>query len=325
MFLCLAEHSLRWQELSIGLTSNLVPLLGGLRDRVPLLRRLWIEWDTPGSQAGVQSIDCFERAPYLVDASILNQYRYVPTLFPAYRLTHYDIDAPWKMHEGILTLTPNLVQARIDISFSDESWPDSGEIIDLLRLQRLFVSHANILKYLRAPVLQEIGFYEEEDQNYFLLDSFMLRSGCTLRRLSFDGLPIPDTAAEILRKYPSITELAVVHSSDRSASDLISRLTIPNSTGSAAMSPQLSEISFGCYVDGRIDYTLFLCMLQSRWKVPGCALKTAALLTHSDTGPDAATLRALDVLRREEMDLLVLQGMETSKLLDSWRYIATWS
>ncbi|KAJ7138256.1 hypothetical protein C8R44DRAFT_728415 [Mycena epipterygia] len=328
LFQFLAEHSCRWQELSIGLTSDLVPHLVGLRNRLPSLRRLWMQWHGPESQEGVESIDCLASAPSLVDVAIFNEYRYVQTLLPAHQLTRYAIDASWEMHQDILTLAPNLVEVHILINFDDGPWPDSGEIIDLSRLQRLFVSHKHILKYLRAPVLQEIALevHEEEDLNHLLLDPFMLRSGCTLRRLSFSASPTTHTVAEILRNYPSITELAIVHTSDMKANDLISHLTIPNSPGSATMSPQLSEISFGCYGDDSyIDYILLLQMLESRWKTKGCALKSAALLINSGTGPAPATLRGLDVLRREGMELLVLQGRDASKLMDSWVYLPNWA
>ncbi|KAJ7124329.1 hypothetical protein C8R44DRAFT_783317 [Mycena epipterygia] len=336
VFQCLAEHSSRREELSICLSSHLVPLLAGLRGCLPLLRRLWVEWDAPESQAGVQSIDGFERAPLLVDATIFSQYRYLPTLLPAHQLTSYDIDGLWEMHQSILTLASNLCQARIVISLEEESrpWPASGEVIDLLCLQRLFVSDEEVLNYLRAPVLQEIGFEadrsREEDSHliFLIFGAFMLRSGCALRRISFDGLPSADTATVILQKYPSITELAIlVHDwyDSESANNLFSDLIILNATPKAAISPQLSRIDVGCLAHNSIDYTLFLGMLQTRWKAEGCALKAAGLLMESDKGPDPATLRDLNALRREGMALLILQGTEVLQVTDSWRYVATWA
>ncbi|KAJ7138175.1 hypothetical protein C8R44DRAFT_728346 [Mycena epipterygia] len=311
------------------LCSHLFPLLTDLRERLPFLRRLTIWWSNLESQAGVESIDCFERAPSLVDATIFNNSRHVPTLIPAHQLTRYDIDGPWEMHRAILTLASNLVQARIQIRFDDESWPESGEIIHVLRLQRLFSSHGDVLTYLSAPVLQEIAFDvpEEGDPNYlFYLDPFVLRSGCILRRLSFSGSPTTDTAAEMLRKYPSIMELAIVHTSHQSFNECMSHLTIKNPSGSTAMSPQLLEIYLGFYSDDSgIDYTLFLHMLQSRWKAKECALNSAALLTDSGTGPDPATLHALDVLRRDGMDILVQQGTKASNAMDSWTYNPVWT
>ncbi|KAJ6545504.1 hypothetical protein B0H19DRAFT_1238332 [Mycena capillaripes] len=43
IFQALLERSPRWVELSLKLTSHLVLALAGLRDRLPLIRRLWIE------------------------------------------------------------------------------------------------------------------------------------------------------------------------------------------------------------------------------------------------------------------------------------------
>ncbi|KAJ6520712.1 hypothetical protein DFH09DRAFT_1426894 [Mycena vulgaris] len=52
MFQCLAERSSSWNERRVLLTSELIPLLEGLRDSFPLLRRLWIQWnDVPEGQA----------------------------------------------------------------------------------------------------------------------------------------------------------------------------------------------------------------------------------------------------------------------------------
>ncbi|KAJ7142226.1 hypothetical protein C8R44DRAFT_191632 [Mycena epipterygia] len=77
MFQLLAEHSSRWEDLCVELTSGLVPILATVRDRLPLLHRLWIQWDGLASQAAVDSIDCFLRASSLVEAGTYNQYRAV--------------------------------------------------------------------------------------------------------------------------------------------------------------------------------------------------------------------------------------------------------
>ncbi|KAJ7831366.1 hypothetical protein B0H13DRAFT_1654696, partial [Mycena leptocephala] len=47
MFRPLSQQSSRWEELSIGLTPEIAPLINSLRDRVPLLKRLWIQWNSP--------------------------------------------------------------------------------------------------------------------------------------------------------------------------------------------------------------------------------------------------------------------------------------
>ena len=53
MFQLLSQHSSRWEELSIGLTTTVTPLLAALRDRIPSLRRLWVQWTCREGQVGV--------------------------------------------------------------------------------------------------------------------------------------------------------------------------------------------------------------------------------------------------------------------------------
>lgn len=140
-------------------------------------------------------------------------------------------------------------------------------------------------------------------------------------------LPTSRAAADILKKYTSVTELAILFqdSDDTTGrtTDLISHRTVHNATGNAPSYPQLSQIDLGCLDENRIDYPLYVGMLQSRWKAGGCALRGAALLSDSGPGPDAATLRAPDVLRREGMDICIQQGIQAEKVMNSWTHIQT--
>jgi hypothetical protein len=95
----------------------MVPILVALRDQIPSLQRLWIQWNSAEDQIGVRSIDCFQTASSLVDFGALNEFGFVPILLPVYYLTRYAIDCPLDEHIHILKQTPNLVEARIDIEF----------------------------------------------------------------------------------------------------------------------------------------------------------------------------------------------------------------
>ncbi|KAJ7483350.1 hypothetical protein FB451DRAFT_104841 [Mycena latifolia] len=154
IFRSLAEHSSSWEELSIGVTADLLPLLATVRDHIPSLFRLWIQWEISQSQTAEEPIDVFHTAPSLLDAGINNHYRhlFVPILLPSHQLTRYENDAPWTVHQGILKLARNLVEARLAI-FDDESSPEYGDIIELPCLHRLYVSHRAILEHLRTPAL----------------------------------------------------------------------------------------------------------------------------------------------------------------------------
>ncbi|KAJ7147734.1 hypothetical protein C8R43DRAFT_1069506 [Mycena crocata] len=338
MFRCLAEYSSRWTELSIGLTSHLVPLMASLRDRLPCLRRLWIQWDQPESQEAVESIDCFETATSLLDAGVYNEHRYISVSLPAHHLTRYHLDGPWGRHKDILSRAQKLVEAHIDIDFDfDFEARRDSDIVNSPCLRRLFVSNTDILKYLKVPSLEEIGLdlpARQVDPNVMgHLEAFVGRSSCTLRTLALRGSPNHITAATILEKYPSITKLAIVlegasrHISSKTGNALIAHLNVSspsNSEPHAVVSPQLSEINIGCD-DTFIDYKLYLEMLKSRWKADNCALKAATLIVDSEPGPEPATLQALELLRQDGLDLLVLPEGETAEIVMSrWIFRPFW-
>ncbi|KAJ7113993.1 hypothetical protein C8R44DRAFT_796050 [Mycena epipterygia] len=331
MFKFLAAHSSRWEELSISLTSDLVPLLATLRDRVPLLCRLWLQWDAPESQIEVESIDCFQSAPSLIDVGVYNEYRSIPILFPVQQLTRYHADAPWDIHEGILKAAQNLVEARIDIRFDLTPWPESCETTELLSLRRLYVSEPALLDHIRAPHLEEIAFWMGKDEGPEILaklESVLLRSSCHIRRLCLKGIPNNDITAEILKKFPSIIELGIIINDSEyttEANNLMSHLTVSDLAGSTPVAPQLHCLFFGCDNDSYIDYTLYLEMVKSRWKSKGCALEAAALLTDSGPGPDPATLSALDALHQDGLELFTLEGAEASEIMGGWIYTSLWN
>ncbi|KAJ7124289.1 hypothetical protein C8R44DRAFT_734799 [Mycena epipterygia] len=273
-----------------------------------ILRTAWFITTQYGRGVVLEKVVGGVSAPSLVDVSILHGYRYVPTLLPSHQLTQYTLNAPWETHRGVLTEAPNLVQANIHVGFENEAgWPDPDE-------QFTFC------------ISNETGFtvFQGDDLDLPHLEPFVARSRCTLQKISFNGTPMPQTATAILRQYPSVIELAVIVPLSQSANNLISHLTVPDSTGIAAVSPQLSQISFGSSDDRAIDYTLYLRMLQSRWKAADCDLKGAALLTRSGKGPDPVTLRDLDALRRDGMNILVMQGAEAGRRMNGWAYYPTW-
>ncbi|KAJ7483485.1 hypothetical protein FB451DRAFT_107141 [Mycena latifolia] len=325
MFRLLTEHSAQWEELVIELTADIVPLLANLRYRVPSLHKLRIQWDVSGSQEGVESIDCFQTAPSLFDVTIFNEFHHISTLLPAQQLTRYALDAPWNVHTGILKQACSLIEARIDISFDDNPWPVSGEPIDLSLLRRLYISHADVLRYLRVPLVQDLAYVLDGDEGPEVLlrhlEPFVVRSGCRLRRLCLHGTPVPSIAVEILRELPSLSELGVMAYQPNHGSSVnifISNLIIPNPTGSAVLAPQLSKIYFACSGESSIDYTLYLRMLQSRWKAKDCALEDAALLTDDSVPIGPVTLRGLNALCQDGLNLLLLDGPEAEEVMNYW-------
>ncbi|KAJ7609102.1 hypothetical protein FB45DRAFT_1039260 [Roridomyces roridus] len=159
LFTFLSEHSVRWEELFLRLTAELVPLLPPLRGRLPSLRRLSIIWHDERSQIGVDSVECFETAPFLEDVEFSSEFRYTPIPFPTDLLTSYRIQGSLESHQHILQMAPNIIEARVAITYGlDQPWPEPiGPTIDMLHLKRLYVTHIEILDYFRAPSLEEIS------------------------------------------------------------------------------------------------------------------------------------------------------------------------
>ncbi|KAF8211005.1 hypothetical protein K438DRAFT_1808620 [Mycena galopus ATCC 62051] len=326
MWELLSQHSLRWEELSVGITWDMLSSLPALHDRLSSLKRLWIQWEGPENPTTVPSIDCFQSTPSLVEFAVNT---FIPVAVGLHQLTRYQFVAPWLAHRCMLEQTWNLVEAYI-INFDDEPWPEIGSIINLPSLRRLHLSDPKILNYLRAPSLEGLFFWVSRGEPPdILVESFLDRCACPLRRLGLSGFPDAHTTTQMLQKFPSITELVIVLDDDDARTEidsLISTLTVTGSVSgsSAVVAPQLSSLFFGCEDDNNINYQMFLRMLKSRWEAEDCALKNAALVTGC-CGPDPATLGALCALRQEGLDLLLRSGVEASEEINGWLYATTWN
>ncbi|KAJ7648237.1 hypothetical protein DFH06DRAFT_1095681 [Mycena polygramma] len=323
----LMEHTRRWEGFSITLTTALFPLVAGIRDRIPVLRRVWIEWSDAASQAAAESIDCFQTAPSLVDAGICGAHRWIPVHFPWHQLTRYDIGVSWKVHHKFLRLTPNLVEARIHIVFNDDPWPESVVNIDLVCLRRLYVSHMDITRFLTLPIVEEIVVEMHDDDDGPAIQSHLApsleRFSGPLRRLCFMGCPDGNIIAQVLQKLPSIVELEVAVddlSSSIQAHILMSLLMASTNAGDTTLAPQLRVLSFGCEDKVSIDYELYLQLMTSRWEAEHCALKTTALLVCSGPGPDATTLRGLETLRERGLDIILRDGECAEDMICDWTF-----
>ncbi|KAJ6485531.1 hypothetical protein C8R45DRAFT_275401 [Mycena sanguinolenta] len=321
----LSLHASRWEELSIGIISELIPLLTTLRDRLVSLKRLWVQWEGSGSQQ-TESVDCFETASSLVDVGIFNEYSFIPTTYPTHRLTRYQLDGPWTTHKGLLKATPNLAEARIEVSF--DNWEaDSEEIVHLV-LQRAYISRPSVLGSLTLPALEGLAFWVSNDDNLTLPDllkSFVDRSACPLRRLCLRGFPNADATIRVLQGVPSITELVIIHSEAEALEQINAIIEMLTVSGSSTAAPHLRRLSFGCEEESSIDFTAYLQMLQSRWKSANCALTGAALLLDSGPRPSRATRRGLHALRLDGLDSVLARGPQAANDIHVWAYAAAWN
>ncbi|KAJ7155800.1 hypothetical protein C8R46DRAFT_1116493 [Mycena filopes] len=321
LFSCLAAHSSQWEELSVGLTSALVPLLSSLQDHIPSLCRLNIHWSNEASQSNVDFIDCFQRAPCLVDFAVSNDFHPVPIRLPVQQLTAYRADHSWEVHQGVIGLALNLVELRIDIAFDDELWPALIQAMHLPCLRRLYTSHPHVLGHLVAPALDEIAL-ESWPSSGEIFRLFVERSGCILHRLCLQGCVEAATLADLLKGMTTITELAIIKSlePDEEGDDdaLLAMLTM--SPGTPHIAPQLQSISLGCWLGNSLPRALCLAMIHSRWKQPHRVLRAANLLSADPLDP------VDDLNMREEgLNLIIQSGRLAEEIMNNWTYHPSWN
>ncbi|KAJ7467774.1 hypothetical protein B0H11DRAFT_47263 [Mycena galericulata] len=332
MFALLAENALRWEELSMGVNRAMLPHLTVLRHRVPLLRRLWLEWNDEDPVL-IDSVECFIDAPSLIVVGVYEEYPSVSIPMPTHQLTRYQLGGSMEMHLRILRLAINLVEACVEIPPNTEA--ALPQMVEHLSLRRLFVSDAAILDYIKAPALEEIALWasgNDSAHNSAHLLPFQDRSSCSLRRLCLRGKPNSDDINRISLKLPSIVELVMIHVGSPTDENVLmntsmSTFTVFDLTGHIPLAPHLRHISFAYEGGGRVDYEQYVEMLQSRRKAPTCALQSAALLLGDPdgTGPDPEALSKLDNLRKGGLDLLLLTGSEASDFIDGLTYDTTFN
>ncbi|KAF7371098.1 F-box domain-containing protein [Mycena sanguinolenta] len=323
MFELLMQHSSRWEELSLGLTTQIFPLLNSLHERLPSLKRLWVQWDD--LEASVDKfLDCFQTALSLVELGLVDEFCGLPIRLPAPQLTRYVVTGSWTTHGRLLLGAQNLVEAHIDIRFDREVQSDS--LVESRHLQRLYVSTPMILSVLRAPALEELAVFLDPDARpSFLghLRGFVDRSSCSLRRICLRGPPDAHMTTQLLKSFPSFTELVILVTVPDEVNALISAL---RPTESTVVAPQLRSVFFGYENDNTFDCAAFLTMLKARWEAHDCALKHAALTTYGNPPLDGLTSSGLLALGREGLDLLLSENDRDSTIVqNAWMYGLSWN
>jgi hypothetical protein len=324
LFQLIVEHSPRWEELYLVPLSEMFPIIATLHDRIPLLRKLWLEFNESEDfqNESEDNIECFRLAPALRDASLIFLDRTLTVPLPGHRLTRYQLNGAWEDHSEILKVAKNLAEVRIFVCDPDTPRLIPGGVIELCELRRLYVSDVDILDSLRLPALQDLGFFQEvgDPDAAPHIDSVVVRSACILRRLCVMGFPGADMITELLRKHQAIVELSVILAdpdSSVNANALIGYLANRGSDDIFSIAPQLGGVFFGCQNGNSLNYQYYHDMLLSRWK--SGALKCAGLITAAGSEPPPPSiLHCLDTLRADGLNMLCVGGPEAFDIMSEW-------
>ncbi|KAJ7607869.1 hypothetical protein FB45DRAFT_947131 [Roridomyces roridus] len=322
MFRYLIQHSLRWEELHIVLTQNLMPLLPSLHHQMPSLRTLWVEWDSKEGEEAMRMVDFFRTADSLARIGVSRRFRPVSFLPPTQQLTHYYADASWDVHQEILRMSSSLVEAHIDLFPAPPEWTTlTGDAIELPHLR----------SYLKMPLLDQITLDLFLRQSDFLpaLERFLADSSTTLRRLGLRGMPNALLSSRIFQACPELTELAMIFKTTDvhrtyETSNALFRLLIPT-PGSAILS-RLSRVHVAFEGMFSFDYDLFAQLLESRWNMQPRVLEAAALCFQGEPNHGSAHLDLrLKTLRTGGLDFIVSDVDNAQEYMAHWLCRPSWT
>ncbi|KAJ7763663.1 hypothetical protein DFH07DRAFT_812695 [Mycena maculata] len=227
-----ASQSVRWESIRIAAPLSIFSALAGVRGRLPLLRK--IEILAHPSDAEEHSVNIFEFAPKLEQASVNPSGRPITAVLPFPQLLQYVAHNTWNGHLHSLRSALNLVECALE--FTEISTPPTT-LITLPHLLRLSISKSNFLECLDVPKLQELYCCPQSDH----LSSLLRRRPHSLRKLVMPRASVTDVAG-ILRSVPALTDIGIFIP-ESSADVLVSLLTIRNAT--ADVGPNLRSIHIG--------------------------------------------------------------------------------
>ncbi|KAJ7607981.1 hypothetical protein FB45DRAFT_1067712 [Roridomyces roridus] len=176
----LIQHSPRWEEFAATtLTEELYPLLRDLSNQVPALRKVLLHW-TAGS---------------LVEVDILRRHDTISFTRRRTVLLATMSNAPWEVHQQLLSMNTTLVEAHIDVHPEEPDWTTIDGNIEMPQLRCLYVSHAELLAHLTVPNLEQLTL------------ELVVNN---IRRTRLRGAPGAHLTEQVLLRLPLLTELVIL-------------------------------------------------------------------------------------------------------------------
>ncbi|KAJ6565888.1 hypothetical protein DFH09DRAFT_1157223 [Mycena vulgaris] len=269
----LVRDTNRWTTIRIPRYNDsriLIDILGGVRGKLPALKRLEFGGYTY-SQRPVQEI-----ADYFLVAPSLRQVILTDNGLPAgaeFQESSYHLTIPWNKithYRGlytpveqfqILRQAPNLVECEIGFLLAGNP-PSLGrrEVITLPSLRRLRSSYSKILDHLQLPSLEALCL----QNNASPLLSFLHRSSCPLTKLVLMSCDIPAEFTPILRCIPTLTYL-FLECTARSVEDttpLLEAMTLSGSPSDLCLN--LTFFAFARWATFDPSEDTLIAMLRSR-------------------------------------------------------------
>ncbi|KAJ7607853.1 hypothetical protein FB45DRAFT_1039927 [Roridomyces roridus] len=340
------------QVLHLVLTEDLLPLLPALSNRIPLLRKLCIQWNGSESEGNAseeseedpeESVDCFETAgSWWMSPWALGYHLsiFLHISLPATTLLRPGISIGkfWPRPPASLWPVYLLTTRRSGRSPDHETeWtePDDSEIIDLPKLQYLYASHLDVLAHLKMPSLEqvtlELNVFTANVGKNPALDQFLTDSSDTVRRLCLIGFLDAESAEAILKNYPLLEEFAIIFDNEDGVYDtactVITALDVRD--GNRGF-PRMTRIDFAFHGELALEEKTYVEMLASRFHMHRSALESAMLCIGTATQDSIYDYlkdweTELDELQDAGLDFTLFNGTDdVLEPMDRWLCTQTW-
>jgi hypothetical protein len=300
----IAHHSDRWETVTFSGSPSMYEALAGIRNHLPILRRLDITVHPELEEAVLDISDLFQSCPALQEAFINAGGGEMPVSadLPYTQLLRYSASNPWTNHAHVLRSATNLVDCVLHLTGRMHVSPGSPPIL-LPQLRRLSISKAGVLHRLETPALQELYCCDHSSN----LHSFLKRLP-NLQRLFVGDTQSAADIGSLLHAAPTITSL-MLYLPMAFASDLFSLLENPTPTSNSVSTPVIPNvhtIAICLYPGlGLVDQDQLMRAAEAQWQ--GGGLRSLHLYAMKFT-PSAATLGRMEGLREEGMKIELYQN-----------------
>ncbi|KAK7033529.1 hypothetical protein VNI00_012753 [Paramarasmius palmivorus] len=142
-----------------------------------------------------------------------------------------------------------------------------------LRTLRLTGHAVYLLRYLSAPVLVSL-IVDDTPAPYCgvrTILAFIERSGCSLKHLAFESIPMSDRVLPLLQASPKLVtlDLNVSLGNETVLFDLLLSALLYNGSNNNCVAPLLKELSISVYSHKSINSALLVDMIKSRRRTDG--------------------------------------------------------
>ncbi len=222
-FNIMIAHSARWETAEITVPPLFIPRLDFIRGKIDWLKKMDL---VCSNNLGLESksIHAFEIAPSLQVLHLRGMHPEANILFPTVNLTSFSDHRPWSgdrldpEYLGVVKSAPNLCSfSYIDDAVRPISTSHTVECATSLSIEKLSTCSQDFMRGVILPALKEVALkaplstvtWKYPVNALYGLNEMLVRSRCSLTRLTLDDIVLDENLPVILRLSPELEEFSI--------------------------------------------------------------------------------------------------------------------